>query len=42
MEEFVIEFVSFVQVLLLHLVPNITVFAVGCWNALVMSGSLDK
>jgi len=30
MEEFVVEFVSFVQILLLHLVANVTVFTVGC------------
>jgi hypothetical protein len=29
MEEFVVKFVGFVQVLLLHLVANVTVFAVG-------------
>lgn len=29
MEEFVVEFVGLVQVLSLHLVANITVFAVG-------------
>lgn len=30
MEEFVVEFVGFVQILLLHLVTNVTVFTVGC------------
>ena len=30
MEEFVVEFVSLVQIFLLHLVANITMFAVGC------------
>jgi len=29
MEEFIVEFVSFVQILLLHLVANVTVLAVG-------------
>ena len=29
MEEFVVEFVSFIQILLLHLVANVAVFAVG-------------
>ena len=29
MEKFVVKFVGFVQVLLLHLVANVTVFAVG-------------
>jgi len=29
-EEFVVEFVSFVQIFLLHFVANITVFAVRC------------
>ena len=30
MEEFVVEFVSLVQILFLHLVANVTMFAVGC------------
>jgi hypothetical protein len=29
MEEFVVKFVGFVQILLLHLVANVTMFAVG-------------
>ena len=42
MKEFVVEFVGFVKILLLHLVADVAVFAVGCFRTLVMSGSLNK
>lgn len=42
MEELVVEFVGFVQVLLLHLVADVTVFTVGRFIPLVISESLNK